>query len=156
MSHRLIMGAVALGVLVLAMALFVPSLIDATQDDAQKTVELTEGSSQNLTERLSLTAHDISSGQSEANVTLENLVTLNRTAEHLNVSETKTLNLSNEDVEVTLDSISDTDEALITATYSPMFGWDAGPRTFVENLDLVLALLGALTILGGIFIGLKP
>lgn len=150
MSARLALAVFAAGILIFVAALFVPTFVDNTTADATDVVELSEGESTNLTDRLSIEAHDINSGQDEINTTLQNLADLNATTAHLNTSETKTLNLSNEDINVTLDSISSNDEATITAVYSPAFGWDAAPRLFFENMEMVFALLGFLIALAGL------
>lgn len=150
MSARLALAVFAAGILIFVAALFVPTFVDNTTADAEDVVELGEGESTNLTDRLSIEAHDINNGQNEVNTTLKNLVTLNTTTAHLNTSETKTVNLSNEDINVTLDSITSNDVATLTAVYSPTFAWDEAPRLFFENMEMVFALLGFLIALASI------
>lgn len=145
----------AVGLLLFGMAVFTPLLINTTQSDATAVHELSEGETENVTEHLSINAVDISSGQSGANVTIENLDTLNTSAKHLNTSESHDYKLSGDTVNVTLDSITDNNEATFTVIYPPMFGWDDEPRTFFENIEIVIVLLAGAVIIGSLAVILK-
>lgn len=148
-------AAFAFGILIFGAALFTPLLVDTTQNDASSVHELEEDETQNVTDHLSINAINIDNGQSEADVTLENLDTLNTTGKHLNVSEEHEFSLSGDTINVTLNSITSNNAATFTVVYPPMFGWDGPPRLFFENMEIVIVLLAAAIIVGSVSVVLK-
>lgn len=140
--------AMILGLVILGIALFIPSMIDATQSDSVTTVQLADGETANVTEVLQIEASNISNGQSEANITVRNTRTFNDSQKLHNVSETKSHTVDGDTVDTTLDSIDSSNVATITVNYSPMFGWDRGPKVFFKNTPIILSLVGFLLLMG--------
>lgn len=138
----------AIGVLVLGMALFVPALIDASQGDASDTFELTNQSSEDLTDTLQVEVTRVNQSEDNTNVTVRDLRSLDTNSTQLDAGNATDLTLSGDTINVTADSIINASASQLTVVYPPMFAWDDGPRTFVDNLDIVLALLAMVVILG--------
>lgn len=140
-------AALALSVLSLAAALFVPVFIDATGTNSVDSAELSEGQTANITDRLSVTADVIDTTSNTANYTLRNEDTLNTTTTSLGIGSNETVSLSGENITVTHDRITSDNTTVVTLDYSPMFGWNDSARTFIQNMDIVLAALAILMIL---------
>jgi len=134
--------AVIIGILILGMALFVPSLVDVTQNDAKETLSLDNQSNQELTDKLSVTVDDVVDG-SNATLTLTDDTTLETNSTTVDVGNESTLALSGDNITVGVESV-DTDSAQFNATYPPMFGWDSAPRTFMQNTEIIFILLAFL------------
>lgn len=135
----------AIGVIGLVIALFAPSAIDPVINDVSQTENMTEGETVELTDTLSLTLNDVDQGSGDANATYRAVRTQNTTFVSLNTSESKQVQLEGDNLTLTLDEIESNSDAILTASYPPVFGWDSGPRTFVENLDIIMMILVAAT-----------
>lgn len=144
-SDYTVVIAFCLGILALASAFFLPSIIDATQQDAKTTLELDEYENQNITQRLHINASSVNSTTKTATITYQKRTTL----EDQNISLTEgangTVQLANEDILVTLNEVSDNGKIIVTTQYPPTFGWNRGSREFIKHFDIILALL-ALTL----------
>lgn len=145
MGARLIGVIFAIGVMGLVIALFAPNAIDPIINNVSHTENMTEGETVELTDTLSLTLNDVDQGNDTVNATYRAVRTQNATSVSLNVSETKSVQLDGDTLSLTLDEIESNSDAILTAEYQPVFGWDSGPRTFVENLDIIMMILVAAT-----------
>jgi len=152
MAHGMTELFFALGVGILAVALLFTPIMDSVAGDATSNLELDNATAQNVTDRLELEATQIN--QTNSTVTLEDLTDFNTTSGTLNVSESRTFDLSNDNITVELTSIvTNNTTAQYSVTYPPTFGYNQYVATFMNNLDTIIAALGFLLI-GGVFISI--
>lgn len=142
MAKAFVGGAFLLGLIVLGAAFFLPSMMDVTQENAVETIELEQSQVVDLTDTLELQLDRVNATSDDANVTYTNTRTLETNETLLHPAQPESVNLSGDTINTTLDDVIDNDTAQITAVYPPLFGWSGGPRSFMANLDLVLALFG--------------
>lgn len=148
------MEALALGVLVLAVAVFMPTLINSTEGDATTTFELEAGDTNNPTEKLQIEAESLQNTTNGTNATLtvRSLDTLNESTQTIPEGNNSVYTIDGENVTIFNDAMiteGGTETVRITAVYNPKFGWNDGARTFFSNMGIILALL-AFIILGAI------
>lgn len=146
-SGTLVKGIFAAGILILAVALFIPTFVDTTQGNATQVLELDNGSSVELTDKLSVGAVTVSNTGNNATIEYTDETSLATNQTLLNVSESGNMTLSGDYVNVTLDSIPENETVRITSTYPPMFGWNAAARTFINNSEIILVMLAGITVL---------
>lgn len=145
MSLKLPVAVVALGLFVMLIAFAIPPAITASTSTATDTFELDEGETTTVTNELDVTLNE--STGSTATVVFQDTETGVTESVTLNESETSTITLKGENVTVTLDE-STQNSAQITVDYSPRYGWDDGAKTVAGHLDVILALLAFVLLLG--------
>lgn len=149
-------AAFAVGILTFGAALFVPPLADATQDDATDTLEVDNGTETDITDRLTVGITEVNTTATPSYATVE--YTNNRTLDSVNatidVTNSSTVTLSEDDLKTTVHSIHG-EMVMIGVTYPPMFGWDREARTFFQNIELIIVLLGVAIIVGAVAVVLK-
>jgi len=139
--------ALSLGILALVGALFIPTMIETTQENHNTTVQIDEGSTQNLSDRLRVSVIEVN-GTSEATISYTNTNTYHSKTITLTPGETRNVTLDGEYIESTLNSVSSTGEATIRTKYPPMFGWDDGSKTFINNFVIVIVIIVAVALIG--------
>lgn len=151
---ELIKWGFAVGIFALAVAFLFPSFITLPTDTAERTVELDTGEGTDLTDHLNATVTDIGnvSGTKNATVEYTNLDTLNTSSTTVNESQNSSIRLSEDDINTTIDNVTlqqgGPNTTRFTVTYPPLFGWSGGPRLFLENLELLFAIIAGLMMLG--------
>lgn len=143
--------ALSLAMLALAAALFIPTLIDSTQQKTQSTVELEQDSQFNLTQRLRIEATDIDNQNSYTNVTLTNTQTLEKKEANVSEGENVTFELSGENILVTVERIDDKSDGNVSVNrveYDPKFGWQDESKGFIEHFDIILTILALVAAMG--------
>lgn len=151
--------AVAVGILVLSVALFVPTLVDVTQDTKQDIAQIQNQSTEEFTGRLSVRVTDVSFSGSKATVEVSNSDTLESNETTLNVSQSEQLTVGGENVTVKLenvDLITGYEYATVTVTYRPTFGFGSGSKIFFQNMEIVIVLIGFIIVLGVLGVVSKP
>ena len=149
---RALKGAFVLGIFVLAVALMAPTLIDATQENDSKTLAVAENETRELTDTLSLTAESVNVTGENATILFEDQRTLDTNSTFVNTTENGNVTLSGDRINVSMDRVTDDDDAIISVSYSPMFGWSDGARLFMENAGLLIALLAGAMVIGVIWV----
>jgi len=139
----------------LALGLLLPTLIAASTDDAENTVELVENESATLTDRLTVTADQVNETGDNGTIQLTDEQSLDTATAFLNESQQKNVTLSGDNITVALDDVATDGTAKITLTYPPLFAWADGPRLFMENIHIVLVGLAAAIIIG-LTVAYKP
>lgn len=141
------MEALALGVLVLAVAVFVPTLIDATDQDTTQSVELVEGEQTDLTDNLAVRADAIANTAAGTNATIRvrSLDTLNDSTKTIDEGNTSVFVVDGANVDVENVATSN-DSVIVRSTYDPRFGWNGGAATFFDNIGVILALLALIIV----------
>lgn len=148
MSPRLTTTLVAFGVLVLFVGLLLPAVITAANTDATVTENLNKSTPETVTDGLNITL--TKSDGTNATIELEDTVTFESETNTLTEGDTVTYTINNETTNVTADAI-DPNWAITTVEYSRTYGWAAGPKAFVGQLDVLLALLAFLLVMGGLW-----
>lgn len=151
MATRFVFALFVVGVFALAIALFAPAAIDPIVNDVQQTHNMTEGETVELTDTLDVTLNDVDQGGDGINATYRAPRTQNTTFASVNTSESKTIELDGDNITITNEAIESNTDAIITSLYPPMFGWDSGPRTFIEELDTIMMILFA-ALAGGLLV----
>lgn len=152
MSVRLVVSAFVLGAFVMAIGLFLTPMITDVSTDATTSVELVDNESEEVQQYLEVEP-DINSTNGNATVTVTNTRTFDsKTTVELATGEEDTVALSGENVTVRNSAFSDP-EVVLDVTYPPTFAYDDGPKLFYEHLGTLLAILGLLIALSGLFLG---
>lgn len=154
-----VVNAFALGILVLAVAVFIPTLINATQEDQMETMEIRDNQTVSVTDRLSIGVADINLTAGDANVTATNSDTLNSQTQRVSEGSEAMMEMDGGNVTVGVDTLTADargEYAQLTVAYSPMFGWDSGARLFVEHWPVLLAAIGFLIVVALVFKGVNP
>lgn len=149
---------IAIGLFALVVALFVPQLVDGTQDNTESTIEIENDTLYSETERLDISPTDVSSVGSNATIEVTNSQTLNASEKLLNVSESKSYVLDSENVTVTLNSIrSDSTGQYVTVTvaYPTTFGFGEGAQLFFEQLEFIIVAVGFIIVMGILAVVIK-
>ncbi len=155
MAKAFVGGAFFLGMIVLGAAFFVPSMMDLTVEDGVETIEMDQSQVVDLTDTLELQLDRVNNTSNDVNVTYTNTRTLDTNSTLINETATEAVNLSGDTIRTTSDSIIDNSTAQLTVEYPPLFGWDSGPRAFMQNLDIILALFG-FVLIGLSLVGFIP
>lgn len=145
----------ALGIFALAVAFLFPAFITLPTDTADQTLSLDNGTETNLTDHLSVSVESLgndSAGTKNATLAYENLDDLNTTRTTLNETENGSIQLSGDAITTTIENVTiqqgGPNSTRFEVTYPPLFGWDSGPRLFLEHMDVILALLAGLITVG--------
>lgn len=148
-TGKLALAIFAVGILGLAIALFAPAALDPTVGNVTQTVNATEGEDIDLTDTLRVTVNDVEDGGDTVNATLRSLRTHNSSQVTVDEGNTTNTTVDGDTLHVTTDSVESNTDAIITVEYPPVFGWDSGPRTFIENMDTILIIVvGSIAIAG--------
>lgn len=154
MSARLIFAAFAIGVIALAIALFTVPTIDPLMNGVSETTNITEGQTEELTDRLHMDIENVSDANSTVNATFLATNTRNTTnTGDVSAGNSTNVTVDGDTIEFRVESVTGSTTADVTANYTPLFGWADGPRAFVENLDLIIVIIMgmlavALTVVG--------
>lgn len=144
MSARLILVAFAIGVIGLSIALFAPAAIDPVINDVSETTNVSEGGTVELSDTLQLTMEEVNQGADTINGTFLSTRTRNASTTGLiDEGNSTTVMIDGDNLTLSNDEVTGATTAVISATYPPLFGWADGPRTFVENLDLMMLVVVA-------------
>ena len=145
-----------LGILVLVIAFLVPGMISLTSGESSTVYELNENDSVQVTDRLSLTLQDINETDLNVTVELTDLQSLQNTTATLENLSTNELQLEGENITVGVGSVYDADTPVrIDVDYPKMYGWDAGPRTFMQNIEVIVVLIAGIMVMGVVVL-LRP
>jgi ABC-type oligopeptide transport system substrate-binding subunit len=152
--------AFTFGVFVLLIAMLVPTLISATDSNQTESIELNEGESTAITQRLTVTAQNVSNSGQNATFVAQSEASLNTTEYGLNVTESQTQTLDGENVTIHLRNIQSptdgsADVATLDVTYSPFFGWNDGATAFWNNLGIIVGMVAFLMVVGLVMVAVK-
>lgn len=138
----------ALGIFVLLIGLIFPTAIDASHTDATAGFELSEGENTTVTDGLRMAVESVEGDN--ATISLTDTQTRETESQTLTIGETGTYTTNGETSNVTVESINSNNVTTSTAEYSRTYGWGDGPKTFVDNLGLILAILAFLMGVGAL------
>lgn len=138
----------ALGVFVLLIGLIFPTAIDASHTDATAGFELSEGENTTVTDGLRMAVESVEGDN--ATISLTDTQTRESERQTLTIGETGTFTTNGETSNVTVESINSNNVTTSTVEYSRTYGWGDGPKTFVDNLGLILAILAFLMGVGAL------
>jgi len=142
MDDTVLKAVFAIGVLGLAVALLVPTLVDATQDDARQHIEMYENDTRDITDRLSFYLQDVNGTSGNATVELRDDTNFNNQTRELSSQSTNTIQLSGSNVTVDTQQVYDNDTSVrFVVDYPPTFGWSDGPAAFMSNIGLIIVLI---------------
>lgn len=150
--------AISLGLVVFALALFTPVLVNATEEKQTQNLRIGENRTTELTDALSVRSERVRPTQDTATIAVINTRSLNESQQQLNVTETKEYVVDGNSVNVTLNDAfeGDTQEiSRLTVEYSPTFGWVGPASLFVENLGVVLVAISFMTVIGLILVVIR-
>jgi hypothetical protein len=151
--------AVAVGILVLCVAVFVPTLVDGTQNDKTAIAEIEENSTFDYTDKLSVEAVSVSQSSSSATIEVRNSETFESSQKVLNASESKVYQVGGENVTATLEQLrfsTGGEYATVSVSYPPTFGFGDASKDFFENMEIVIVLVGFIIVLGVLGVVSKP
>lgn len=155
MSLKLAGAAFGFGILLLCVALFLPGMIDASSGDVTSHHALEPGESEDVTDILDTEVNSVNSSAGTANITYINTRTHESATDTFAEGSTSTLTVGSESINVTLTDTQGTPRAVYETGHSAFYGWDSGPRIFMENFSTLMALVGFLMILASAFVGVK-
>lgn len=148
--------AFALGLLVLCVAVLVPTLIDTTHDKAVDNRELTVGNQEELTDVLFVTVDNVNATTNETTVTYMDSRTWKSNTTTVGEGNSTSIKLSGETVDYTVRDVRpDNTTVLLESTYNPTFGWSDGSKTFWDNSGLLIAILGIMCVFAVLIAVLK-
>lgn len=153
MANRAVVTIMALGLFVMAIGLFMPPLIDAQDNELRDTEELDEGQEVTVNELVTIQLNEANpdGGTANINVTIIDVATFEETTiGRLNVTNSTTVAPAGDNVTITNDAVVDGDTAQVTLSFSRTYGWEETAITFLNNVDLLLVLVGVLMILGSV------
>jgi len=140
--------ALSLGILALVGALFIPTLVDSSQEDQNTTVALQEGGNYSLTDRLVVRVVKSNGTTGEATISYLNSRTSHATSVTLSEGQSQNITLDGEYIETRLDDVTTDGETTTTTEYPPTFGWEEGAITFTDSLPIILVLLAFVALVG--------
>lgn len=143
-------NAIAVGVLVLSVALFIPTLVDGTQNENQDISEIENGTTYDVNEKLSVSVTSVNVSNNTSKVEVTNTDTLESSEKLLNVSKSKVYTIGGENVTAKLEGLRESPRgefATVTVTYPPTFGFGQASKTFFENVELMIVLVGFIIVL---------
>lgn len=150
-AGKLAVAFFAIGVLALIIGTLVPATIDAQDAEKRDTVLLEEGESEIYDDVIEIELLAVNNSGSNVNVSVRDTATQdNQNITNLSIGETKSVNLVGGAVEVTNEDIETGQSADLTPAFARTYGWEPGAKTFADNLDIMLSLLGILMVLGGL------
>lgn len=152
----LIKAAFAMGLLTLCVAVLVPTLVDATNDNAVDTRELTVGNQEEITDVLFVEVDNVNASTNDTTVTFQDSRTFESNTTTVGEGKSTTIRLSGETLDFTVkDVYGDNETVLVETTHDPTFGWNDGSKTFWDNIGLVVAMLGIMCVFGVVAVVLK-
>lgn len=153
MAHKIVIGGFALGVLILAVGLFVAPLAGDTQTDARTVVELADGGDRvDVTQRLGANA-TINDTTRNATITVTNTQTFDSANTTLQEGDNTTLTVQGENVSVSYETYNG--NAVVRFDYPPTYGYNDETKLFFENLGLLLTLIGFAIVVAVAFYGVR-
>lgn len=149
-------AAFAMGLLILCVAVLVPTLVDATNEKAVDTRELTVGTEEEITDVLFVEVNNVNATTNETTITYLNSRTFEENKTTTGEGNTTTIQLSGETVDYTIkDVYADNKTVLVETVHSPTFGWNEGSKTFWDNIGLLVATLGIMCVFAVLIVVLK-
>jgi hypothetical protein len=136
--------ALAMGVLVLALVIVAPVLIDSSIEDNEINRTVSENETVAVNEHLQLHADDIKPSQGTLNVTVTDVGTDVSVEKALNEGQTTLYEHPSGNVSIDVVSVTDPgdgDQATLTVVYDTYFGWNDGATALMENLPIILMLV---------------
>lgn len=154
MTLRLATGVFAFALLVVGVALFAPQMVDVADGNAEQKEQLTVNESTQLVEGLTLTIDEVNNASSPKTINAtfsdeDRFITGNVTL--LNETEAANVTLNGDKLWLTNEQV-DGNYTVVTAEYTPLYYWSDGPRTFVENIGIIIVLLSVVLTIGGVFV----
>jgi hypothetical protein len=147
MSQKAIVGVFVLGAFALVAAGMLPGLQSATTDGVNETRTLEVGEPDTVQDKFILNATEVSVNGSNATVTVTDLESQERNTTTLNVSQSETLEVGGESVDVSVEEVRSSSTTVVRASYSSLYGMDDGPRLVFENLGLLILMVGFIMII---------
>lgn len=138
-------AVVTLTVFALFAAFSVPTLITASQDEQEQTLTIETGETRELTDRIGVTL--IESDNTEATVEIEELGTGNTDEITLSENSTEEWAINGDSGDVTLIETTNND-AEITVSYSPTYGYSEAGKTIVNNIGLLIIAVIFIVVMG--------
>lgn len=150
-------GAFALGIFALLVAFFIPTVIGGVVDDRSHTISLQNQSSETLiddTIETQVKAIKESPDPSTVNISVTDLDQLSTNETQVNVSESGSVTLEGDTITFDVDRLDDGPAAVYTVTHPSTYGWDPAAATVASQLDILLAGLGFVLIIGSILMAI--
>jgi hypothetical protein len=147
-ASRFITAAFAIGVVALTIAFVIPPMLEAPNEDTASTVQLDEGDVENLNTNLDITLIATDKQAGTANVQTTDLTTGETLNETIAVDETATFQMPDGEVTVTVESLTGTKSATLTASYPATYGFSEGGVAIAENIGILLVAIALLLISG--------
>lgn len=135
--------------LVLFLALAIPTMMDKTTYPNEADLELSEGDTREVTNGLEITLTDTSNTDATVDLTdLETGVTANYT---IATGDTVSYSLPGGDGNITADTTTNQD-ATFTVDYSPTYGYSPAGEAIIDNIGLLLILIVFTIVVGGMVV----
>lgn len=146
--------AVALGVLLLFVAVAIPAAIDTGTSDSELVTELNRSETETVTQSLRVTLQNAT--DTDAAVTLRDTETLESATRTIPVDATENYSIGNETVSVRVISASNADKtARLSIHYPRTYGWAEGTERITSNLPLIFAGLALIIVVGMVAAGVR-
>jgi len=150
---KVLKGVFALGIIGLAVAFLIPTLVGAASGDSTSYMELHQNDTQSLTDRLSLSLDDVNGTDKNVTVTLRDETDFDNTTAEISTGSQREVQLSGENVTIAVRTVYDANKSVKMAVdYPPMFGWVSGAAVFINNIGVILVLLGGIMLLAILFL----
>lgn len=155
MSARLLTFAFGLGVFVLVVAFIFPTMMAAPGEQNTQSLTLDEGENQDISGVLSVTAVEV--GNNEVEIEVADLYSGDLEQKTIDDGGSETFIMDDNEVTVTAVVLTNNTVRLITQ-YDNTHGWDEGLIEVATSMDLFLALIALMILVGmiGAIMGVKP
>ena len=151
---RLVVLGVAMGLLVLFVAVAGPAMIiGATDGTVSDTREYNENDSVDVSEALTVRVDNVddTGGAEEAEVLVVSRTTGETGSALIPEGETEQFAIDETTVNVTADLITSENTVVLTTVHESTLGWDDGAKLLASQLDVVLAVVVFVLLLGMLF-----
>ena len=148
MSLKIAVAFFGFALLVVTGAFFIPSMLDASSGDTDRSFSLEEGEKELLDGMLEISVDELSGNSAEGTI-------LDTGAGELHDFEIEegneeTFDFSGQDITVSVQQVSGT-AASFKITYPSTFGYDERTVTMIEYFDIMLVVVFFITIMGALF-----
>ena len=144
-------AAIFIGLIVMVVVIAIPAFIEAPNQDVVQSVEIDEGSSEDINERISVSV-DAITGE-DADIRVQDSETGETQTETIALDGSYTYEFDGGDISVTVTEVTDT-SVVTTVGYPTMFGWSDGAIFLGSNLGIFTAILGLVLIVSGLIVGM--
>ena len=150
---RLVVLAVAMGLLVLFVAIAGPVMIGASDGMVSDTREYNESDSVQITGALTVRVDNVddTGGAEEAEVVIVSRTTGETGAATIGEGETEQFSIDSTTVNVTADLITSENTVVLTTVHEATLGWDDGTKLIAAQLDVIVAIVIFVLLLGMLF-----